>query len=282
MRKTAAILFGLLALLALPIASASAAGKPIVTIGGGQKPLLTSVVLGGTVNPNGSPTTYYFTTGGYGSTQETSAGSGTSAVPATGEALAIPPATWVNYTLWATNSYGTTSASSSTLTRMWTVKLGPSAAPYSSTGSFVIEWPKWGGNDIKISCNSTGEGVIHPETTGTTDEYTQRFSSCKLNSNGGETLCNATVSRLHMNGRLIPDEEHLMNVSIPNGCFFEEGMKLILSNFTLAMPNGETSSLEQAVTLKGTTRFGSNNATVTDQSNWTMAGLATGHKFGWE
>jgi phosphodiesterase/alkaline phosphatase D-like protein len=70
------------------------------------------LTLGGSVNPEGQPTTYVFqygTSSAYGSqTPSTSAGSGTKAVSASAVLGGLAPNTTYHYRLAATNVNGTT------------------------------------------------------------------------------------------------------------------------------------------------------------------------------
>jgi hypothetical protein len=84
----------------------------------GVQPL--QATLNGTVNPNGFDTHYYFqygTSTSYGSTTgEVDAGSGTSAVPASGTATSLSPGTTYHYRIVASNSAGTAYGGDQTLT----------------------------------------------------------------------------------------------------------------------------------------------------------------------
>ena len=72
----------------------------------------TTAVLNGSVNPNGSATTYYFQYGlttAYGSTTTpASAGSGTAALPETANLTGLIPNTTYDFQIVATNANGTT------------------------------------------------------------------------------------------------------------------------------------------------------------------------------
>jgi hypothetical protein len=91
---------------------AAAASSPTVTTGKADKIRETSAGLHGTVNPNGSSTTYYFQWGpttGYGETHRaSSAGSGTSPKDVSQTASHLTPGTTYHYHLVATNQFGTT------------------------------------------------------------------------------------------------------------------------------------------------------------------------------
>jgi hypothetical protein len=90
---------------------AGAASSPAVVTGGTSSRTNTSAVLNGTVNPNGSSTTYYYQWGpttGYGATSKpASAGQGTKAVSVKATAAGLAPGTTYHYRLVATNQFGT-------------------------------------------------------------------------------------------------------------------------------------------------------------------------------
>jgi phosphodiesterase/alkaline phosphatase D-like protein len=93
-------------------AVATAASSPAVVTGSPTAVGQTSAVLHGTVNPNGSSTTYYFQWGlttGYGvNGKARSAGSGTKLVSVHETAGGLIPGTTYHYRLVATNQFGTT------------------------------------------------------------------------------------------------------------------------------------------------------------------------------
>jgi len=93
----------------------------------------TGATLNGTVNPNGSATTYYFdygTTTAYsmGPTAVTSAGSGTSVIPESAVVTGLTPGTIYHFQLVATNGVGTTTGGDLTFTTL-------AAAPTVTTGA---------------------------------------------------------------------------------------------------------------------------------------------------
>jgi len=95
----------------LVLETASAQMPPTVTTGSATSVTSSSATLNGTVNPNGSSTTYYFqygTSTSYGSsTTSTSAGSGTSDVSVDASISGRSSNTTYHYRLVATNSAGT-------------------------------------------------------------------------------------------------------------------------------------------------------------------------------
>jgi hypothetical protein len=99
----------LLAALAVP-ASAQAAGLPKVNTNGAREVSYGSAVLTGSINPNGSNTSYYFQYGvtkAYGSqTAIADAGSGTNGLPVRLSISGLQPLTVYHYRLVAVNSFG--------------------------------------------------------------------------------------------------------------------------------------------------------------------------------
>lgn len=113
MKRTLATLLGTAAASGLVVtAVAVAASSPTVATGTRSRVTDTSAVLHGTVNPNGSETTYYFQWGlttAYGlQSNEGSAGRGTKDVPVATTASGLIPGTDYHYRLVATNGAGTT------------------------------------------------------------------------------------------------------------------------------------------------------------------------------
>jgi phosphodiesterase/alkaline phosphatase D-like protein len=113
MKRRFATLLGATAASVLAItAIAIAASSPTVATGTHSHVTDTSAVLHGTINPNGSATTYYFQWGlttAYGlQSDERSAGHGTSGASVSTTASGLIPGTDYHYRLVATNGAGTT------------------------------------------------------------------------------------------------------------------------------------------------------------------------------
>jgi hypothetical protein len=112
MRRTVQVLAVVIAGSMVPASVAVAAASPSVVTGGTSSIHQTSATLHGTVNPNGSSTTYFFQwglTNGYGDTGRTfSAGSGTTAKSVADTIGGLTPGTTYHYRLVATNQFGTT------------------------------------------------------------------------------------------------------------------------------------------------------------------------------
>jgi hypothetical protein len=100
----------LLAALAVPATTAQAAGLPKVNTNGAREVSYGSAVLTGSINPNGSNTSYYFQYGvtkAYGSqTMIADAGSGTKTLPVRLAISGLQPLTVYHYRLVAVNSFG--------------------------------------------------------------------------------------------------------------------------------------------------------------------------------
>jgi phosphodiesterase/alkaline phosphatase D-like protein len=96
--------------------------KPTVTTGAASAVIDTTATLNGSVNPNGSSTTYHFdygTTTSYGSQSpaaDADAGSGSSVVPVSTDLNGLTPSTTYHYRVVATNADGTTTGSDQTFT----------------------------------------------------------------------------------------------------------------------------------------------------------------------
>lgn len=109
-RTVRALVIGSLALLAAAPA-ASAATRPTITTGAATAVTAHTAKLAGSVNPNGSATTFFFQFGsstryGYGTTAS-SAGSGKKALQVTASLTNLTPDTTYHYRLVALNSGGT-------------------------------------------------------------------------------------------------------------------------------------------------------------------------------
>lgn len=152
---------------------AAAASSPAVVTGGTSSVSQTSAVLHGTVNPNGSSTTYYFQWGlttAYGvNGKPLSAGGGVKTISVHETAGGLIPGTRYHYHLVATNRFGTTAGAD----RAFTTTGHP--PPDVATGPAT-------------SVNATGStltGVVNPrgETTtwtfqyGTTPSYGQQTAA---------------------------------------------------------------------------------------------------------
>ena len=125
------------ALAALALAAPStlaAGGDPVASTGSATSVTATSAVIGGTVNPNGSATTYqvqYGTSGAYGSaTAPGSAGSGTTATTISVPIGGLAPNTTYHYRVVATNPTGTGDGTDATFTTVEGAAVAHAARPH--------------------------------------------------------------------------------------------------------------------------------------------------------
>jgi len=119
---------------------AMGAAKPTTHTGTASSVTQTSADLHGTVNPNGSSTTYYFewgTTTSYGSKSSVkSAGNGNKVVTVDWTAGDLTPGSTYHFRLVATNSSGTTNGADHTFTTGASVTTGP-VTDLSSSGAML-------------------------------------------------------------------------------------------------------------------------------------------------
>ncbi len=182
MRRKIQVLAAVLTGSAVLAGAAGAASSPAVVTGGTSSRTNTSAVLNGTVNPNGSSTTYYFQWGlttGYGVTSKpASAGHGTTAVAVKTTAAGLTPGTTYHYRLVATNQFGTSAGRDRTFKTTGHpppgVVTGPAidlasngasltGAVYPS-GASTTWWFNWG------TTTSYGEQTTHQVASSTTPE----------------------------------------------------------------------------------------------------------------
>jgi phosphodiesterase/alkaline phosphatase D-like protein len=140
MKRTFALLapVGAASAVLILAAVAVAASSPTVATGTHSNVADNTAVLHGTVNPNGSATTYYFQWGltpayGVGSTAR-SAGHGTKPVAVSTTAGALIPGTTYHYRLVATNAAGTTLGADRTFTTTGNPPPGVTTGPAAQVG----------------------------------------------------------------------------------------------------------------------------------------------------
>ena len=175
---------------AIAVGSAAAATAPSATTGPVSSVGPTSATVTGTVNPNGTSTTWqveYGTSTGYGSTTSAAnAGSGTSTVPVSASLSGLAAGTTYHYRVVATNSAGTTRGADGILTT--------SAAPQVVTGSA----------SSVTSSSATLNGTVNPSgraTTwffdyGTTTGYGNKTSTKDAGSGTSTESVSAAISGL--------------------------------------------------------------------------------------
>lgn len=185
------------AILALAPA-ADAATSPTVTTGGTTRVTQSTATLTGTVNPQGTATSYYFQYGpttSYGAqSAPVAAGAGTAAVPATADIAGLAPATTYHYRLIATSSAGTTSGKDRTFKTLkqplgLTLAASPNPAPYGApiTLSGQLTGTGGGGRTVVLQQNAfpytTGfANVGNAQVTGPTGAFAFAVMSLTINT----------------------------------------------------------------------------------------------------
>jgi hypothetical protein len=170
-----------------PASAAPAAAAPTATTGSAANIAQSSATVNGTVNPNGTDTTYYFQYGpttSYGSnTASTSAGAGTSDAPVSANLTGLASSTQYHYRLVAANSAGTVDGADQTFT---------TTTPPAVTG---------GGPSTITRSSATLSGTVNPEgqaTTyyfryGTTTAYGLQSSPSSAGSGNGVVGVHASI-----------------------------------------------------------------------------------------
>jgi hypothetical protein len=161
MKRSAAVLVAVSGGAALWAAVALAASSPSVVTGGASKVGQKTAVLAGKLNPNGSPTTYYFQWGlttGYGAVSRShSVRAGTKALSVHITAGALIPGTRYHYRIVAYSKFGASAGADRTF------KTGGVPLPLATTGPATA-----------VGANfATLTGVVNPNgaTTAWTFEY---------------------------------------------------------------------------------------------------------------
>ena len=172
------------------------ADQPTVTTGSASSVTASSATLNGTVNPNGTSTTYYFqygTTTSYGlTTKSTSAGSGTGNVSSSAGISSLAANTAYHYRLVATNSAGTSYGDD----KMFVTDVSADQ-PTVTTGS---------ASSVTAS-SATLNGTVNPNGTsttyyfqyGTTTSYGLTTKSTSAGSGTGNVSSSAGISSLAAN-----------------------------------------------------------------------------------
>jgi hypothetical protein len=194
---------------------------PTVTTGAASNLAQATATLNGTVNPNGAATTCHFeygTTTGYGTNtpDDTSPGSGTSAVPVSANVSSLTADTLYHFRLSCTNSAGTTNGSDATFTTLatpppsclhsndyGTIALAVTATPvdgclivdqdYTLTSQLTIN------KSMQLLCQSPGTGFNAANSSGlrmlrvaTTDEVI--VDGCEIYGTGALTNTTSAVT----------------------------------------------------------------------------------------
>jgi hypothetical protein len=134
----------------------SSAPAPVATTGGASSVTTSGATVNGTVNPQGSDTTYYFEYGtdtSYGTTTTSgSAGAGTTTQSVSADLTGLTASTTYHYRLVATNASGTAYGSDATFTT-----LAGAAPPVVTTG----------GSSSVTSAGATVNGTVNPQASDT-------------------------------------------------------------------------------------------------------------------
>jgi hypothetical protein len=187
-----------LALALLVPAVAVAAGPPDATTGAASSVAQTTATIAGSVNPQGTATTYHFeygTSTSYGlQTDEQDAGSGSAAVDVHADLTGLTTDTTYHYRLVATNAAGVTRGADRTL-RTAQVP-GP---PGASTGSARNVTPT--GARLTGTVDPNGRATTYRFEYGTTTGYGKRTADASAGSGQSGRSVSATIGGLAPNTR---------------------------------------------------------------------------------
>jgi hypothetical protein len=176
-----------------PATASAGPTPPSATTSSATNVAQSSATVNGTVNPNGTDTSYYFqygTTTSYGSnTASTPAGSGSSNVPVSANLTGLASSTTYHFRLVAVSTTGTTDGTDQTFTT--------TTPPAASTGS---------ASDVTRS-SATVNGSVNPEgqsTTyyfryGTTTAYGTQTTPANAGSGTGQVGVHALLAGLSAN-----------------------------------------------------------------------------------
>jgi len=172
-------------------APASAAAAPSATTGSSSKVAQSSATVSGTVNPNGTDTSYHFeygTTTSYGSnTPSTSAGAGTTDVPVSADLTGLTPSTTYHYRLVAVSSAGTTPGADQTFTTT-TPPTVTSGSPSHVTRSSAV---------LNGTVNPQGQSTTYYFRYGTTASYGLQTSPANAGAGNGNVGVRTTIDGLN-------------------------------------------------------------------------------------
>ena len=177
-------------------APASAAAPPTATTGSSSKLAQSSATVSGTVNPNGTDTSYHFeygTTASYGSsTPSTDAGAGTADVPVSADLTGLTSSTTYHFRLVAVSSAGTTNGADQTFT---TTK--PPAVTTGNATNATRSSARLNG-----TVNPEGQATTYYFRYGTTTSYGLQTSPASAGSGTGLVGVNAIDQRTDGEHRL--------------------------------------------------------------------------------
>ncbi len=190
-----------LAVLAIAVAAAAtaiAASPPSATTGSATGVGQTTATLNGTVDPQGSDTTYHFeygTSSSYGlQTTESSAGAGTGGVDASANLAGLTTDTTYHYRVVATNEAGVTRGGDHTLHT--SAAPGPPAA---TTGSARNVTPS--GARLTASVDANGRATTYHFDYGTSTGYGSKTAETGAGASQSAKSVSATIGALKANTR---------------------------------------------------------------------------------
>jgi hypothetical protein len=179
-------------------ATAAAAGPPSATTGAASSVTQSSATVSGTVDPQGTATTYRFeygTSSSYGlQTAEVDAGSGTGAVDASANLTGLTSDTTYHYRLVATNAAGVTRGSDRTLKT--DAGPGPPGATTGSARSITASSAR-----LAASVDPNGRATTYHFEWGTTTGYGKRTSEAGAGSGQSARSVSEPISGLSANTR---------------------------------------------------------------------------------
>src|SRR6266540_2032929 len=220
-----------LALALLVPAVAVAAGPPDATTGSATNVGQTTATIAGTVDPQGSATTYHFeygTSTSYGlQTGEQDAGSGTGGVDVHADLTGLTSDTTYHYRLVATNAAGVTRGADKTLRTAQ-----PPGPPGATTGSARNVTPT--GARLTASVDPNGRATTYRFEYGTTTGYGKRTADASAGSGQSARSVSATISGL------APNTRYHYRVVATNAAGVARGRDRTLT--TLRNPQGITAS----------------------------------------
>jgi hypothetical protein len=187
-----------LALALLVPATAAAAGPPSATTGAATSVTQGGATLTGTVDPQGTATTYHFeygTSSSYGlQSAEVDAGSGTGAVDASATLSGLTSDTTYHYRLVATNAAGVTRGADRTLKT--DASPGPPGATTGSARNVTVSAAR-----LAASVDPNGRATTYHFEYGTTTGYGKRTADASAGSGQSARSVSAAISGLSANTR---------------------------------------------------------------------------------
>jgi hypothetical protein len=227
---------------------------------------LTSAQLNGTVNPNGSSTSYYFeygTSTSYGTqTGSASAGSGTNAMTVNAAVSGLTPGTLYHYQVVATNGAGTSRGSDMTFT---TTAIAPTVATVAASNVATAT------AQLNGTVNPNGLSTTYYFEYGTSTSYGTQSSVTSSGSGANSLTVNATVSGL------TPATMYHYRVVATNSAGTSQGSDMAFTTATAALaPSAETVAVTN-ITLTGAQLNGTVNPNGTSTTYYFEYGTTTSY-----